>query len=70
MLLGVETPDSVDTYAITFSGVGILAGDAASGSELVPGVRKHFNFSVSYYLSQKPVIQLKISPNHSRVPDL
>jgi len=70
MLLGVEAPDSVGTYGITFSGVENLVGDATSGSDLVPGVRKHFNFSVSSDASQKPVIRLKALPYHSRVPDL
>ncbi len=70
MLLGVEAPDAIGTYGITFVGVEDLAGDATSGDDLVPGVRKHFNFSISSGLSQKPSIRLKALPFHSRVPDL
>jgi hypothetical protein len=47
MLLGVEAPDSIGTYAISFSGVSNLAGDATGGSDLVPGVRKYYTFTVA-----------------------
>lgn len=46
MLVGIEAPDSIGTYSISFSGVTGLAGDATSGSDLVPGVRKHYTFTV------------------------
>jgi hypothetical protein len=47
MLVGIEAPDSVGTYSVTFSGVTGLSGDARSGSDLVPGVRKRYAFEVS-----------------------
>lgn len=46
MLLGIEAPDSIGTYSISFSGVTGLTGSATSGSDLVPGVRKFYNFNV------------------------
>ena len=46
MLLGVEAPDEIGTYSISFSGVTNLTGDALSGSDLVPGVRKYYTFEV------------------------
>jgi len=69
MLLGVEAPDDVGTYMIKFEGEESLAGDSTSGSDLVPGVRKYYNFSVGDGVLQKPVIRLKAMPFHSRVPD-
>ncbi|MBU0674853.1 MAG: IPT/TIG domain-containing protein [Proteobacteria bacterium] len=47
MLVGVEAPDSVGTYSISFSGVTGVQGDSTSGSDLVPGVRKYYTFTVS-----------------------
>ena len=70
MLLGVEAPDSIGTYSISFSGVQNLGGDARSGSDLVPGVRKYYYFEVSDQAAQKPTIRLMSKPYVSRVPDL
>lgn len=47
MLLGVEAPDSIGTYRISFAGVSNVTGDPTSGSDLVPGVSKHYTFTVS-----------------------
>lgn len=46
MLLGIEAPDSIGTYGIDFAGVEGLTGDATSGSDLVPGVRKYYSFTI------------------------
>ena len=70
MLLGVEAPDDVGTYNIDFSGVQNLGGDAKSGNDLVPGVRKYFYFEVSDEVGHKPTIHLRAKPSKSKVPDL
>lgn len=46
MLVGVEAPDNIGTYSISFSGVTNLTGSPRSGSDLTPGVQKTYNFEV------------------------
>lgn len=47
MLAGIEAPDDIGTYSISFSGVSGVTGDPVSGSDLVPGVNRYFTFYVS-----------------------
>lgn len=47
ILIGVEAPDAIGTYSISFSGVSGLTGSSTSGSDLTPGVRKIYTFEVN-----------------------
>lgn len=74
MLLGVEAPDSVGTYSISFSGVTNLTGDPRSGSDLTPGVRKHYTFEVPPPAQQQRAILTdqslrKTAPYQPAMPD-
>ncbi|MBU0995690.1 MAG: hypothetical protein KJ737_24610 [Proteobacteria bacterium] len=68
MLLGVEAPDSVGTYSISFSGVGTVSGDATSGEDLVPGVSKYYTFEVSVATTKAPSL-IKAFKYLPKVPD-
>lgn len=68
MLLGVEAPDSVGTYSISFSGVGSVSGDSTSGDDLVPGVSKNYTFEVSVTKSKSPAL-IKAFKYEPRLPD-
>lgn len=69
MLAGIEAPDDVGTYSISFSGVSGVTGDPLSGSDLVPGVNRYFTFYVS---TPAPVVSatgFKVFPYTPAVPD-
>jgi len=53
MLQGIEAPDGVGTYSISFSGV-TVSGAALSGSDLTPGVTKNYTFEVTSTTSSAP----------------
>jgi len=69
MLLGVEAPDSVGTYGISFSGVSDVSGDATSGSDLVPGVRKYYTITVGAESAASFVGGIKPMPHNPKVLD-
>jgi len=69
MLQGVEAPDDVGTYSINFSGVEALTGDATSGGDLVPGVQKHYRFSVSAETTSSTASVLEALPYRPSVVD-
>ncbi|MEJ6475171.1 IPT/TIG domain-containing protein [Pseudoalteromonas piscicida] len=46
LLLGIEAPDSIGTYSISFTGVTNLSGSPRSGTDLTPGVKKTYSFEV------------------------
>lgn len=62
ILIGVEAPDSVGTYSISFSGVSSVTGSSTSGSDLTPGVRKLYNFDVDSSASNLSILPRKIQP--------
>ncbi|MBW2366739.1 MAG: IPT/TIG domain-containing protein [Deltaproteobacteria bacterium] len=68
MLLGIEAPDAIGTYSISFSGVENLAGDSTSGGDLVPGVKKYYTFSVSAEVSSSNY-RIKARTYEPRIPD-
>ena len=45
-LLGIEAPDNIGTYGISFEGVTNLSGNPLQGEDLVPGVRKDYSFNI------------------------
>ena len=57
-LLGVEAPDAIGTYSISFTGASNLTGDARSGGDLVPGVSKYYTFEVA---ASQPLDVLKLN---------
>lgn len=46
MLQGIEAPDGVGTYSISFGGLSV-SGAALSGTDLTPGVVKNYTFEVT-----------------------
>ncbi len=67
-LRGVEAPDAIGTYSISFQGVQALAGDPRSGDDLVPGVQKYYTFAVADTLLRSAPM-MKALPYTPPVPD-
>jgi hypothetical protein len=67
MLLGVEAPDNVGTYGISFQGVENVTGDPLSGTDLVPGVKKYYTFTVPS-VAAKAVRKITAFPYTPNVP--
>gem|GEM_PF-3594420 len=45
-LLGIEAPDMIGTYGISFRGATLISGSPLTGTDLVPGVRKRYIIQV------------------------
>lgn len=63
LLVGVEAPDSVGTYSISFEGVSDnISGSSLSGGDLTPGVRKNYTFEVDDTASGSAVDPAQLEP--------